>query len=179
LPEALAPNLKNKSFVVAAVLDIPAEGDTDGVIICHGGHAGGYVLYLKGRRLHYTYNFVGTSIETVSAQVELPPGPVVARLTFSRTGGFGEGGDVALYYDDVPVGEGTIRHTTPLSYGTPGFATGFQPAGPISPDLPGRARMPTGVLRRVVIESKGRDPLRDAVLDSGQPDTTRADLAMQ
>ncbi len=171
LPEALAPNLKNKSFVIAAVLDIPAGGDTDGALVCHGGHAGGYLLYLKGRRLHYTYNFVGTSIETVSAQVELPPGPVVARMTFSRTGtNLGDGGDVALYYDDVPVGEGTIRHTTPLTYGTPGFATGFQPAGPISPDLPGRAQVPAGVLRRIIVESKGRDPLRDGVTETGEPD---------
>ena len=188
LPEALAPHLKNKSFDVAAVLDVPAEGESDGVIMCHGGHAGGYVLYLKGRRLHYTYNFVGTSIVTVSAQVELPPGPVVARMTFRRTGGPGHGGDVVLFYDDVPVGEGTIRHTTPLTYGTPGFATGFQPAGPISPDLPGRGRIPSGVLRRVVIEAKGRDPIRDALMDGDEPDsattespdsTARADLAMQ
>jgi arylsulfatase len=189
LTEALAPNLKNRSFAIAAVLDVPPPGaPCDGAIVAHGSHAGGYVLFLKDRRLHYTYNFVGTLLQTVSAEVELPTGPVVARLTFSRTGGLGEGGDVSLYYDDVPVGQGTIRHTTPLTYGTPGFATGFQPAGPIGEDLPGRGQMPAGVLRRVVIEALGKDPLRDAVQLTGEPESARsesptsrarADLAMQ
>jgi arylsulfatase len=180
LTEALAPNLKNRSFAIAAVLDLPAAGEPcDGAIVCHGGHAGGYVLFLKDRRLHYTYNFVGTLVQTVSAEVELPAGPVVVRMTFSRTGGLGEGGDVSMYYDDVPEGAGTIRHTTPLTYGTPGFATGFQPAGAIGPDLPGRGEMPTGVLRRVIVEAFGKDPLRDAVMDTGEPARERADLALQ
>jgi hypothetical protein len=48
--------------------------------------------------------------------------------------------------------------------------------------------MPAGVLRRVVIEALGKDPLRDAVQLTGEPESARsesptsrarADLAMQ
>ena len=73
----------------------------------------------------------------------------------------------------MPVGEGTIPRTTPLTYGTPGFAVGYQPGGPISAALPGRQALPDGVLRRVVIEALGKDRLREAV------DQPPADLATQ
>ena len=87
LPEAIAPNFRNRSFTIAAELEIPEKGDADGVIVAHGSHAGGYVAYVKGRRLHYAYNFVGTEITTIAATVDLPPGPVVARIVFTRDGG--------------------------------------------------------------------------------------------
>jgi arylsulfatase len=180
--EAAAPNLKNRPFAIACVLDVPAEGDVTGALVAHGGHAGGYVLYVKDRRLHYTYNFVASKVQTVSAQVELPAGPVVARMVFSPgDGGIGRGGTAQLYYDDVPVGEGEIRRTTPITYGTHGFSVGFQSSPDISPDLPGRAEVREGMLKRVVIEVQGKDPIREAVQDEGQApaEPTRADLATQ
>jgi hypothetical protein len=60
-----------------------------------------------------------------------------------------------------------------LTYGTPGFAIGFQPAGPIHPSLTGRAELPPTMLRRVVVEPSGRDPIRDTLVES------RVDLATQ
>jgi hypothetical protein len=84
----------------------------------------------------------------------------------------GSGGDVALFYGDVPVGEATVPRTTPLTYGTHGFTVGFQPAGPIGPALDGRGEVTPGVLGRVVIEVEGR----------GAPDGAkreRVDLATQ
>src|SRR5262249_14590092 len=104
LPEAIAPNLRGRPFVIAAELDVPASGDVRVGIAAHGAHSGGYALFLQGRRLHYAYNFVGTEITVVSASVELPAGPVVARMTFTpTTPGPGSGGEVALFYGDVPV----------------------------------------------------------------------------
>jgi len=91
-------------------------------------------------------------------------------VVFTRTGA---GGDVELFYGDVPVGRGQIPVTTPLTYGTPGFAVGFQPAGPIHPGFTGRAELPPTVLRRVVVDASGRDPIRDALVQS------RVDLATQ
>ena len=170
LAEALAPNLKNRSFVIAADL-VPAPGRSpDGVIVAHGSHAGGYVLFVDEGRLRFTYNYVATQITTVSAEVIIPPEPLTVRVAFTRTGA---GGDVELFYGDVPVGNGRIPVTTPLTYGTPGFAVGFQPAGPIHPGLTGRAELSPTVLRRVVVEASGRDPIRDSLVES------RVDLATQ
>jgi arylsulfatase len=173
LPEVIAPNLRGRKFFIAAELDVPASGDVAGAIVAHGSHSGGYVLFVRGRRLHYAYNFVGTEITVATANVELPAGRVVVRVAFSPSSTkLGSGGDVALFYGDVPVGEATIARTTPLTYGSHGFAVGYQPGGPICADLPGRAEMPPGVLGRVVIESEGR-AARDAAA------RTRVDLATQ
>jgi arylsulfatase len=170
LAEAIAPSLKNRSFVITADLALPADQPLRGVIAAHGAHAGGYVLFVDDNRLSFTYNFVATTITTVTAEVPLPSAPVTVKAVFTRTGG---GGDLELFYGDVPVGQGQIPRTTPLTYGTPGFAIGFQPAGPINPQLAGRAELPSAVLRRVVIETSGRDPIRDAMVE------TRVDLATQ
>jgi arylsulfatase len=123
-------------------------------------------MYLHGRRLHFAYNFVGTEITVVSASVELPAGEVEAKVVVTKAGDGSFG--VALSYGDVPVGEGTIPRRTPVTYGTMGFAVGYQPGGPLCPHLEGRAEVTPGVLRKVVIEPEGRprtDPTREVRKD--------------
>jgi arylsulfatase len=170
IPEALAPNLRNRPFHIMATLDVPPDGPCDGLIVGHGGHSGGYALYLEGRRLHYVNNLLGAVLTTVSASEELPAGPVLVRATFTPTGLFA--GDVELWYGDVPVGRGHLPRTTPLTYGVDPFSVGRQRMTPIAPALHGAAELPDGVLDHVVIEAVGkayRDPAAEA----------RAGLAMQ
>ena len=76
-----------------------------------------------------------------------------------------------LFHDDVAVGAGRVERTTLLTYGTPGFAVGYQPHGAIVDAVTGRGEMPATVLGRVVIDTRGRDPIRDP--------EHRADLATQ
>ena len=154
LPESTAPNLKNRSFQITAALHVPAEGNCDGILVCHGGHAGGYALYIKGRRLHYAYNFLGALTTTVSASVELPVGDVDVRATFTATGRFK--GDMELWYGDVPVGRSAIPFTMPVTYGVDPFTVGYQRMTPITPELVGKAEIPEGILRRIVIDAIGR-----------------------
>src|SRR5688572_4750966 len=162
LPEAIAPNLRNRGFTVAAALTIPADGPVDGVIVAQGSHSGGYAFYVKARRLHFAYNFVGTEITVVPANAELPTGVVEVKVVVTR-GEIGTYG-VELWYGDVPVGEGKIERRTPVTYGMIGFTVGYQPGGSICPDLDGRAEITPGVLGRVVIEPEGRpqtDPAKE------------------
>jgi arylsulfatase A-like enzyme len=170
LPELIAPNLRNRGFVIAAALTVPAEGDVAGAIVAHGSHSGGYALYVKDRRLHFVYNFVGTEITIVSASVELPAGEVEAKVVVTKDAA--GAWDVALSYGDVPVGEGTVPRRTPITYGMIGFSVGYQPGGSICPALEGRAEMTPGVLGKVVIEAEGR-PQRDPAKE------LRKDLATQ
>ncbi len=150
LPESVAPYLKGRPHVITAELTVPVEGPVEGAVVAHGSHSGGYCLFLKDRRLHYAYNFVGTELTVVSASVPLPAGAVTARMEFTPPG------DVALFYGDVAVGEGTIPRVTPITYGMHGFAVGYQPGGPVVPDLQGRAEVTPGVLHRVVVVAAGR-----------------------
>jgi arylsulfatase len=163
IPEMTAPNLRNRSFHINAELTIPADGNCDGIIVCHGGHAGGYALYLKGRRLHYVYNFLGSFSTVISASEELPVGDVLVRAVFNATGRFR--GDMNLYYGDVPMGSGSLPITVPLTYGVDPFSVGYQRMGAIHTDLPGKFEMPDGVLHRVIIDAIGkayRDPEGEA-----------------
>lgn len=162
LPELIAPNLRNRGFVIAAALTVPAAGDVDGAIVAHGSHSGGYALYVTKRRLHFTYNFVGTEVTTVSASVELPAGEVEAKVVVTRDAA--GAWDVALFYGDVPVGQGTVPRRTPITYGMIGFAVGYQAGGAICSALEGRAEITPGVLSKVVIVPEGRpqhDPAKE------------------
>ena len=107
----------------------PPTGAVDGTIVAHGGHSGGYAVYLQGRRLHYAYNFLGTEITVVAAEVELPGGERRGARSCVTQGEAGDGYDVALSYGDVPVGAGHIPRRTPVTYGMSGFAVGYQPGG--------------------------------------------------
>ncbi|MDQ2649419.1 MAG: arylsulfatase [Actinomycetota bacterium] len=154
LAEAVAPHLKRRGYTMAAEL-VVADGPVDGVLVAHGCHSGGYVLFVRDRRLHFTYNWLGTTITTVSASEQLPLGPLVVTAVFTPSADK-LSGTLELFYGDVPMGQGHIPHTTPLSYGVTGFAVGFQVGGPIEPGLIGRCDIPDGVLRRVVIETASR-----------------------
>jgi arylsulfatase len=163
LPDSVAPNLRNRGFVIEAHLNVPAASDVSGMLVAHGGNAGGYALYLKGRRLHYVNNFLGVQITTVSASVELPAGRVVARAVFKPSGAFS--GDISLFYDGVPVAEGRLPRTTPVTYGAGGFAVGYQPGPPVSDACTGRFPVPDGLLSQVVIEVEGA-PYRDRAAEA-------------
>ena len=58
VPEAQAVNVRNRSYTIGALVDIPAPG-AQGVLFAHGSRFGGHALYVKDNRLHYVYNFVG------------------------------------------------------------------------------------------------------------------------
>ncbi len=163
LPDSVAPNLRNRGFVIEAHLDVPAGVDISGTLVAHGSKSGGYALYLKGRRLHYVNNLLGMQITTVSASVELPAGRVVARAVFVPTGAFT--GDVSLFYDGVPVAEGRLPRTTPIMYGPGGFAVGYQPGAPVTDACSGRFPVPEGLLSQLVLEVEGA-PYRDRAAEA-------------
>ncbi len=161
MPETMAPNLRNRSWRLLAELDVPAGG-AEGMIVCHGSHAAGYAVYVRDGRLHYTHNFLGTIVTTVTAEVDLPPGPTIARVEFRATGRFE--GDVDLYYGDLPVAQGRVKPTTPITFGMEGFAVGYQRGGAVVPGWSGRLEFTPGALGRVIIEPEGRawrDPARE------------------
>ena len=58
VPESQAVNVRNRSYTIGALVDIPASG-AEGVLFAHGSPFGGHALYVKDNRLHYVYNWVG------------------------------------------------------------------------------------------------------------------------
>ena len=71
VPEQQAVNVRNRSYSIGALVDIPAPG-AQGVLFAHGSRFGGHALYVKDNRLHYVYNFVGMSSRR-STGPKIPP----------------------------------------------------------------------------------------------------------
>ena len=169
IPEAVAPNLRNRGWRIIAEID-PGAHAVEGVIACHGSAAAGYALYVQDGRLHYVNNFVGTTLTTVSATVGVPPGTTRLRCEFVPTGPFA--GDVKLFYGDEQVAEGHVPRTTPITYGMAGFSVGYQRGSAVTPAYEPPFTFTEHALRRVIVEPEGA-PWRNPSAEE------RAAVAMQ
>ena len=86
MPEAQSVNIRNRDYIVGAVLDIPAKG-ASGVLFAQGSHFGGHALYIKDDRLHYVYNFVGMLEQQVVATEDIPTGEnLILSASFEKDG---------------------------------------------------------------------------------------------
>jgi hypothetical protein len=56
IPNAVAPNIRNRSFSMEADVEIPDSG-AEGVLAAHGNRFGGYSLYMLNGKLVFCYNF--------------------------------------------------------------------------------------------------------------------------
>ena len=141
VPESQAVNVRNRSYSIGALVDIPAPGAA-GVLFAHGSRFGGHALYVKDNRLHYVYNFVGSLEQKIDATEDIPTGEnVILSASFDKEGEDPPGvanGILSLYYGDKKVGEGRIK-TQPgkFSLAGEGLCVGRDSAEPVTDDYPG------------------------------------------
>jgi arylsulfatase len=110
IPDSVAPNVRNRSFTIAADVEIP-DGGADGVLVAHGNRFGGYSLYLLKGKLTFCYDWADLQRFTVAAADPVAPGHHTLALDFKSDGGFGRGGVATLSVDGQPAGQGRIEHT--------------------------------------------------------------------
>jgi arylsulfatase A-like enzyme len=166
VPESQAANIRNRSYTVAALVDIPDAG-AEGVLFAHGSRFGGHALYVKDNRLHYVYSFVGSVEQKIVADQELPTGEeLILSAAFEKEGEDPPGvavGTLSLYHGDVKVGEGAIK-TQPgkFSLAGDGLCVGRDSSDPVTGDYPGTApwAFTGGTINRVAIDVSG-DPYVD------------------
>jgi arylsulfatase A-like enzyme len=172
VPESQAANIRNRSYAIAALVDIPAPGAA-GVLFAHGSRFGGHALYVKKNRLHYVYSFVGSLQQKIVSDQDLPTGEdLILSAAFDKDGEDPPGvavGTLSLYHGDEKVGEGRIR-TQPgkFSLAGDGLCVGRDSSDPVSDDYPGEApwRFTGGTINRVAIDVSGEpyvDLEREAV----------------
>ena len=110
VPEMVAVNIRRRSYTIAAgaVIDTP---DAEGVLFAQGGVTGGHSLYIKDRKLHYLYNWLGEKFQKVTSEVEVAPGKHAFTAEFAKTGDdqatMSAVGTLTLYIDTKPVGRPT------------------------------------------------------------------------
>jgi arylsulfatase len=154
VPEAVAPNLHNRSHVVRAELDVPSGAVASGVLVAQGSVLGGWTLYLLDGYPRYEHNLVGKERHRVVSTTPVPPGLHTVGFEFERTADFA--GIGRLYLDDELIGEGEIPRYTPARFSITGAGlTCAYDAGPaVSDDY--RAPFTCNVgLRRVTIDVSG------------------------
>ncbi len=172
VPESQSVNVRNRSYAIGAVVDIPEAG-AEGVLFAHGSRFGGHALYVKDNRLHYVYSFVGALEQKIVAEQELPTGEqLILSAAFEKDGEDPPGvavGALSLYHGDVKVGERRIK-TQPgkFSLTGDGLCVGRDSSDPVTQDYPGTApyRFTGGTINRVAVDVSGEpyvDLEREAV----------------
>ena len=155
IPEGSSPNFKNKSFAVAAEINVPAGG-ASGVLATLGGRYGGWALLIQDGKPEFAY--------ALSNQPEhkwriISPAPIAAgdhtvRFSFKYDGGgIGKGGDGTLFVDGKQVAQGRIERTIPVRFSLDetfdiGEDTGTPVIETYVDKMPFRF---TGTLKRVVV----------------------------
>jgi arylsulfatase A-like enzyme len=164
IPEASAPDIKNKSFHITADVEIP-QGGADGVIVTQGGRFGGWALLLLDHKPMFAYAFSNQDGDKypnqnnykyrISAAEPLTPGKHTIAFDFAYDGGgIGKPGTGTLSIDGKKVADGRIGLTQPLRFSLDeSFDVGEDTGTPVIDGYD--AKMPfkfSGTLSKVVID---------------------------
>ncbi len=158
VPESVAPNVRNRSYSLAAELEVD-DPKASGVLFSQGARFGGHALYVKDGILKYVYNFAGLEEQMVVASEPLPTGHVVVSASFEKEGeGFPTEGTLTLHIRDQAVGSAKIR-TQPgkFSLAGEGLNVGRDGGEPVTDDYPGTTpwTFTGGTIGQVVIDVSG------------------------
>jgi arylsulfatase A-like enzyme len=148
-------NIKNRSFSIAADVDVP-KGAANGVILAQGGRFGGWSLYVKDGRPAFVYNYLGLTSTTVRSTRALGAGKSSIRMDFDYDGGgLGKGGAVMLSMNGEQVGTGRLERTEGLIFSADETAgVGQDDATPVTSDYKERDNSFTGKVVKVVVNVK-------------------------
>ena len=83
VPESVAVNVRGRSYKILADVEI-TDPNCSGVIFAHGSRFGGHSLFIKDKKLHYVYNFLGIKPEQKFVSPELKPGKYTLGMEFIR-----------------------------------------------------------------------------------------------
>ena len=116
LPEAAAPDLKNKSFTITAEAEIPPTG-AEGMIFTQGGFTGGWGFFIAQGKLIGLHNHVALNRYRIASTEPVPVGKVTLAMDFKYDGGgIAKGGTLTLLANGRKIGEGRVEKTTPFKY---------------------------------------------------------------
>ena len=165
IPEANSPDVHNKSFRVAAEVEIGEQG-SEGVLATQGGRFGGWSMLVHEGKPIFVYAVTNQDGEKypkqrkdktrIAGSDKLAPGKHTIAFDFVYDGGgIGKGGEGTLYVDGKKVGERRIEQTNPLGKFTldESFDIGMDSGSPVIDDY--ESKMPfkfTGKLQRVQIK---------------------------
>jgi hypothetical protein len=151
LAETAAPNTKNRSHRITAIIEMPKAGG-EGVIVAEGGKSAGFALYVQDGKLVYHYNWFERERTNLVSNIPLPAGKSTVAMEFAYDGGgLGKGGEAVIAIDGKEVGRARIDNTVAGRFGIDTFGIGSDTGSPVTntykPPFPF-----TGKIERVDIE---------------------------
>ncbi|MCA8982556.1 MAG: arylsulfatase [Planctomycetaceae bacterium] len=155
VPEGVAVNVRGKSYKILAAVEI-TDPNASGVLFAHGSRFGGHALFLKDKKLHYVYNFLGIKPEQhLVSPEELKPGKYVLGMEFVKEseGKYKEPmGTAKLYVNDKVVATGPIK-TQPgkFTLSGDGLCVGFDSGDAVSEKYPTPSAFQGGKIKLVDI----------------------------
>jgi arylsulfatase A-like enzyme len=169
IPINAGPNVLNRPHSITADVEIP-KGGLEGALLSAGDVQGGYSFFVKGGKLHYVYNYVGSSFYHVESKVAVPEGRHKLSFEFEVTdkpdirNGKGAPGRGQLYIDGKLVGQAEIPLTMPLSLGLGGgIVCGADTGASVTPDYKPPFKF-TGTIYGVTVDVSG-DLIKDEEAD--------------
>lgn len=169
VPEGVAVNVRGRSYKILANVEI-TDRNPSGVIFAHGSRFGGHSLFIKDRKLHYVYNFLGIKPEQVfKSNTALKPGKYTLGVEFEKTGTGDNGeslGQTKLYIDDEVVDSGEMR-TQPAKFtlSGDGLCVGYDSGDAVSSLYETPGEFEGGTIQGVGVTVKG-EPYRNLELEA-------------
>ncbi len=161
----MIPRIYNRSYAITADLVVP-DGGAEGVIVAEADHLGGFTLYVKDGKLTHTYSMMGVFVFKQVAEEDLPTGDVTVRMEFAADGATpATGGEVTLFIDDRPVGNGRMDHTVPVRFsGYAGMDIGRDNGGVVDRSYENQKPFAfTGTVKKVTFDIKPHLSDQDAI----------------
>ncbi|HEX2950389.1 MAG TPA: arylsulfatase [Armatimonadota bacterium] len=158
IPESVAVNIVNRSFTIGSLVNI-TDPNVHGVIFSHGMRFGGHTLYIKDRKLHYVYNFVGMFEQHVVSDIEVPVGEKqILSAEFKKQGEESRGvaqGTLTLYINNKAVGSMPMK-TQPGKFGIGSYINiGHSGGSTVTADYTSPFPFTGGTINRVVVDVSG------------------------
>jgi arylsulfatase len=176
VPEAVAVNVRGRSFKIAAEVDI--EKDPIGVVFAHGSKFGGHALYVKDGKLKYVYNYLGMAEQMITSNVKVPAGKCVLGIEFAKEKLQAIGGSpmpnqcvgtATMYIDDKKVGEfkNMLTQVGKFALAGEGLNIGRDGSGNVTDDYPGDLpwAFRGGKIEQVIVDVSG-EAYRDLELEA-------------
>ena len=155
IPEGSAPNFKNKSWAIAAEVNVP-DGGASGVLATIGGRFGGWALLMQDSKPEFAYALSNQPEHKfrIASDQPVPPGNHVVRFKFQYDGGgIGKGATGTLFLDGKQVAEGRIPQTIAARFSLDEtFDIGEDTGTPVIEDYADKMPFPfTGTLKKFVV----------------------------
>lgn len=158
VPEAAAPNIRNRSYTILAEVDIDAP-NAEGVVLAQGSRFGGHTLFIKNSTLYYVYNFLGITEQKFISNVNVPRGKVILSAEFTKEKEeplFVANGTLKLYINNDVVAEGKMKSQAgAFGLAGEGLVVGRQSADPVSTEYTPPFKFTGGTIKQVTINVSG------------------------